>query len=165
MKIPNAAGLAIQILPGPDVAAGSPLSFQVSSKQAGYLVLVDVDTSGKLVQVYPNPMSLLAPGGARGNSNFLRPGKVVQIPDPGNPYSGFEFIASPPSGAAMVIALLSDRPVQMVDLPDVPESLLGGTSAVDYLTKFADELRIPNVGKNKLEEPHWSFDVKFYLIR
>jgi hypothetical protein len=166
LKIPNPAGVSMQILPGPDIAAGSQVSFQISSKKAGYLILVDVDATGKLVQIYPNPMSLLAPGGVRGNVNLLRPGKSFRIPDRENVYSGFEFIASPPSGTAMVIAILSDRPVQRVDLPDVPISLAGRASAADYLAKIANELRIPDAsGNGRLEEPHWSFDAKFYAIR
>jgi hypothetical protein len=130
LKIPNPAGLAMQILPGPDIAVGSQVSFQVSSKKAGYLILVDVETTGKLVQIYPNPMSLMLPGGVRENANFLRPGKPVRIPDRENPYSGFEFVASPPTGTAMVVAILGDRQVQLVDLPDVPGSLAGSASAV-----------------------------------
>jgi hypothetical protein len=166
LKIPNSAGLAMQILPGPNIAAGSQVSFQVSSKKAGYLILVDVEATGKLVQIYPNPMSLMIPGGARVSSNFLRPGKIFRIPDRENLYSGFEFVASPPAGTALVVAILSDRPVQMVDLPDVPVSLAGRASAVDYLTKLASELRIPDAhGSGRLEEPHWSFDAKFYAIR
>ena len=166
MKIPNAAGLSMQILPGPDIVAGSQVSFQISSKKAGYLILVDVDATGKLVQIYPNPMSLMAPSGVREQSNYLRPGKALQIPDRQSPYSGFEFVASPPTGTAMVIALLSDRPVQLVDLPDVPNSLVGSVSAVEYLSKHANELRIPNEGgKDRFEEAHWSFDVKFYAIK
>ena len=166
MKIPNLAGLSMQILPGLDIVAGSQVSFEISSKKAGYLILVDVDATGKLVQIYPNPMSLMGPSGVREQSNYLRPGKALQIPDRQSRYSGFEFIASPPTGTAMVIALLSDRPVQLVDLPDVPGSLLGNGSAVDYLAKLANELRIPNAaGNNRLDEAHWSFDVKFYAIR
>jgi Domain of unknown function (DUF4384) len=166
IKVPNAAGLAMQIRPGSDIAVGSEVSFQVSSKKAGYLILIDVDASGKLVQIYPNPMSLMAPSGIRENLNYIRPGKPLQIPDRLSPFAGFEFVASPPAGTAMVLALLSDRPVQLVDLPDVPSSLLRSTSMVDYLTKIANELRIPNSGgKNQLEEAHWSFDVKFYAIR
>jgi hypothetical protein len=66
----------------------------------------------------------------------------------------------------MVIAILSDRPVQRVDLPDVPMSLAGRASAADYLAKLANELRIPDAsGNGRLEEPHWSFDAKFYAIR
>ena len=166
LKIPNAAGVSMQILPGPDIVVGSQVSFQISSKKAGYLILVDVDATGKLVQIYPNPMSLLAPGGVRENMNLLRPGKSLRIPDRENVYSGFEFIAAPPSGTAMVIAILSDRPVQRVDLPDVPMSLAGQASAADYLAKLANELRIPDAsGNGRLEEPHWSFDAKFYAIR
>jgi hypothetical protein len=166
LKIPNPAGVSMQILPGPDFVVGSQVSFQISSKKAGYLILVDVDATGRLAQIYPNPMSLTAPGGVRENLNFLRPGKPLRIPDRENLYSGFEFIASPPSGTAMVVAILSDRPVQRVDLPDVPVSLAGSASAVDYLTKLANELRIPDAnGNGRLEEAHWSFDAKFYAIR
>jgi len=164
IKIPNTAGLAMQILPGPDIVVGSQVSFQISSKKPGYLILLDVDATGKLTQIYPNPMSLT--GGTRENSNFLRPGKLFRIPDRSNVFSGFEFIASPPAGTAMVVAILSDRPVQKVDLPDVPASLLGSPSAVDYLTKVANELRIPDAGgTGRFDEAHWSFDAKFYAIR
>jgi Domain of unknown function (DUF4384) len=166
IKVPNAAGLSMQILPGSDIAVGSQVSFQVSSKKAGYLILIDVDATGKLVQIYPNPMSLTAPSGIRENLNYLRPGKTLQIPDRQSPFARFEFVAAPPIGTAMVLALLSDHPVQLVDLPDVPSSLLRSTSMVDYLTKIANELRIPNAGgNNRLEEAHWSFDVKFYAIK
>jgi hypothetical protein len=166
LKMRNPAGVSMQILPGPDLAAGSQVSFQISSKKAGYLILLDVDATGRLVQIFPNPLALLAPGGVRENVNRLRPGKPLRIPDRENLYSGFEFVASPPSGTAMVIAILSDRPVQRVDLPDVPAPLAGNATAVDYLTKLANELRIPNPnGNGRLEEPHWSFDAKFYAIR
>jgi hypothetical protein len=164
-KVPNPAGLAMQILPSQEIAAGSEVSFQVTSKKSGYLILVDVEATGKLVQIYPNPMSLKMPGGQE-KSNFLRPGKPLRIPDRNNVYGGFNFIASPPRGTAMVVAILSDRPVQMVDLPDVPLSLLGSAGAIDYLTKMAGELRIPDPSRSdRLEEPHWSFDAKFYAIR
>jgi hypothetical protein len=166
LKIPNLAGLSMQILPGPDIAVGSQVSFQVSSKKPGYLIIVDVEATGKLVQIYPNPMSLIVPGGVRENANYLRPGKPLRIPDPGNLYAGFDFVASPPTGTAMVVAILGDRPVQLVDLPDVPASLAGSASAVEYLTKFANGLRIPDSnGSGRLAEAHWSFDAKFYAIR
>jgi hypothetical protein len=166
IKLPNSAGLSMQMLPGPDIAAGSRVSFQISSKKPGYLILVDVDATGKLIQIYPNPMSLMVPSGVREKSNFIQPGKALQIPDSKSAYSGFEFVASPPLGTAMVVALFSDRPVQLVDLPDVPSSLVGRASAVDYLSKLANQLRIPSVtGNDRLDDAHWSFDVKFYSIR
>jgi hypothetical protein len=166
MQIPNTAGLAMQMLPGQEIAAGSPITFQLSTKKPGYLILLDVDAGGRLSQIYPNPMSLLEPTGPRAKSNLLRPGQVLQLPDRANPYAGFELVASPPSGTAMVIAMLSEHPVQLVDLPDVPGSLIGSVSTVDYLVNLSNQLRIPDAaGDGGLEDAHWSFDVKFYAIR
>jgi hypothetical protein len=165
IKIPNGAGLSMKILPGTDLLAGSHISFRISSRKPGYLILIDVDTTGKLSQIYPNPMSLMMPGGAAKKSNFLTPSKVLQLPDRDNPYSGFEFVATAPSGTAMVIALLSEHPVQLVDLPDVPSSLVGSGLTVNYLIKLADQLRIPNEAKDGgLQDAHWSFDVAAYNI-
>jgi hypothetical protein len=153
------------MLPGTDLRAGSRISFRISSHKPGYLILLDVDATGKLSQIYPNPMSLMMPGGAAKRSNLLTPSKILQLPDRVNPYSGFELVAAAPSGAAMVIALLSEHPVQLVDLPDVPSSLVGSGSKVDYLVKLADQLRIPNDAKDgALQDARWSFDVVVYKI-
>jgi hypothetical protein len=166
IKVANPAELAVEILPGPDIAPGSKVSFQITTRKAGYLVLVDIDATGKLTQIYPNPMSLMAAKGPRENTNLIRPGKPIQLPNPRDVLSGFEFVASPPFGTAMIVALLSDRPVQMIDLPDIPSMLLGSASAAEHLSKLANELRIPDPkGSGAFLEAHWSFDAKFYAIR
>ena len=64
----------------------------------------------------------------------------------------------------MVVAILSDRPVQILDLPDVPTALTGQAEALAFLTKFARELRIRANG-GRLQEARWSFDAKFYAIK
>ena len=164
IKIPNSAGLSLQILSAPVVSPGDPLSFQVSSKKPGYLILIDVDAAGKLVQIYPSAISIVEQG-AEESANRLEPSKALRVPDPNSQQTAFELVASAPSGVALVIAMLSDRPVQLVDLPDVPTSLLGGAGMVDYLTKLASELRIAKNGGKDLDTTHWSFDAKFYSIR
>jgi hypothetical protein len=165
IKVANPAEVTVDILPGPDITVGSRVSFRVSTKKAGYLVLVDVDSTGKLTQIYPNTISLMANPAGRQTSNYLRPGKPVQIPNPAASEAGFEFVASAPFGTAMVVAILSDRPVQLVDLPDIPDSLTGQASAVAFLTKLANDLRIPDGDGGRLQEARWSFDAKFYAIR
>jgi hypothetical protein len=165
VKVANPAALAVEILPGSDIALDSKVSFRITTKKMGYLILVDVDPTGKLTQIYPNPMSLMATGG-RENSNLIRAGESIQLPNPKDPTTGFEFVASPPLGTAMVVAFLSDRPVQMIDLPDLPSAFLGSASAADHLSELASELRITDPeGKDALAEAHWSMDVKFYAIR
>jgi hypothetical protein len=165
VKVANAAAVAVDIIPGPNIAVGSRVSFRISTKKAGYLILVDVDAAGKLTQIYPNPISLLANSAGRQNANYLKPGKSVLIPNPADPFAGFEFVAAAPFGTAMVVAILSDRPVQLVDLPDIPDSLTGQASAVAFLTKLAGDLRIPEGDGGRLQEARWSFDAKFYAIR
>ncbi len=162
VKVANPLGVVLDILPGADITVGSQVSFRISTKKEGYLILVDVDASGKLTQIYPNPASR---GALRQNSNYVRPGRAVQIPNPTDVFAGFEFRAAEPVGTAMVVAILSDRPVQTIDLPDIPPSMTGRTDALAFLTKFASDLRIPGEGGSRMQLARWSFDAKFYAIR
>jgi hypothetical protein len=164
IKMPNQAGLSVLVVSGSAVGIGDLLSFQVSSKKPGYLILVAIDAGGKLTQIYPSAISLVEQG-AEESTNYLEPDKSPQNPNRDSPQTAFELPASPPAGIAMVVAMLSDRPVQLVDLPDIPAALLGGAGAVDFLTKRVNELRIAKSGGKDLETAQWSFDVKFYSIR
>ena len=65
---------------------------------------------------------------------------------------------------AMIVAILSDQPVQIIDLPDVPVTMMGQAEALSYLAKSAKELRLPQSGRG-LQEARWSFDAKYYAIR
>jgi Domain of unknown function (DUF4384) len=165
IKVANSAELSVEILPGPEIDLDSKVFFRIATRKAGYLILFDVDSTGKLTQIYPNPISVMAKG-ARARSNFIRPGKPIQLPDPRDELSGFEFVASPPVGTAMIVALLCDRPVQIVDLPNVPPAVLGSPAAAELLSKFAGELRISDPNESDgLREAHWSMDVRFYAIK
>jgi hypothetical protein len=164
--VANPAGLSIEMLPESKIPVGSRVSFRISAKEPGYLILVDVDATGRLTQIYPSPGSLMSSGRGRLNSNFVKPGKPIQIPSAIEPYAGFEFVASPPLGTAMVVAMLSDQPVQMIDLPDIPVSIVGQNAALAFLSKLANELRIPSArDDSRLQRSTWSLNAKFYEIR
>jgi len=169
IAVANPAELSVDILPGPDLKVGARVAFRINTKQAGYLILVDVDSSGKLTQIFPNPMSLMSAASNRldPHANYIKPGKPIHIPDAKVALTGgYEFVASPPLGTAMVVAILSDRPVQLVDLPDVPAALVGQSAALAYLNKVAGELRVPPAdGSGPPLEPKWSLNAKFYAIR
>ena len=58
-KAANPAEVSVELLPGLDVAVGAKVSFRVTTKKAGYVVLVDVDADGKLTQIFPAPGKLI----------------------------------------------------------------------------------------------------------
>lgn len=161
----NAAGVSIDILPTPRIELGQKLVVKVSTKKPGYLILVDVDATGKVTQIYPNLHSMQIPRGASETANLLEPGRPVAVPDSRNPFAHFEFIAEPPAGQGMIVALLSAKPVQVVDLPDVPRDRLDRESAAEFLLEAAGELRIaPKDRKVALVDPQWSFAATGYSI-
>ena len=103
--------------------------------------------------------------GRRIGENLKEPGRAITIPHRDDPFAGFEFVASPPAGVAMIVAILSDRPVHLVDLPDIapPQS---GRASFDQLFEVARQLRIAREDQpGTLQEPKWSFDAKLYVVR
>jgi hypothetical protein len=164
-RLANTAGLSIDILPKPQVEVGDSLVVKVSTKTAGYLILVDVDAAGKVRQIYPNLHSMQIPRGTSETANLLEPGRPVAVPDSHNPFAHFEFIAAPPVGQGMIVALLSAKPVQLVDLPDVPQDRVDSDFAAEFLQKAAAELKIaPNQTNVALTDPQWSFAAAGYSI-
>ena len=162
IKLANSAELSVEMTPGGTVSIGSRVSFRITSKKPGYVVLVDVDASGKLRQIYPN---FVSPARPRANANYIKPGVPLLIPSAADALSGVVYVVSPPVGNAMVLAIWSEQEVQVVDLPDIPIDVSGQNEAIDYLMKRANELRISDARSGRLREANWSFAAKFYAIR
>ncbi|MBR1155198.1 DUF4384 domain-containing protein [Bradyrhizobium sp. JYMT SZCCT0428] len=164
VKVVNPAEVTLDMMPGQTVSVGSRVSFRISSKKPGYLVLVDVDATGHLTQIYPST-ALLARANKQ-NGNYVRPGGVLTIPLATDPFgSGIEFVVSPPSGEAMIVAILSSQPVQILDLPDVPPEARTQSDVLAFLTKWTSELRIPDESTGQLRGVRWSFKAKPYSIQ
>jgi hypothetical protein len=161
-KVENSAEVSVEMMPGQTVSVGSLVSFRVTSKKAGYLVLVDVDTTGHLTQIYPNTASLTRT--SRANGNYIKPGGTLTIPLATDPYAGIRYVVSPPNGQAMIVAVLSAQPVQILDLPDVPTDIKEKSAMLAYLAKWMNELRIPD-DASQLREAKWSFNAKSYTIQ
>ena len=163
MKTDNSAGLALDIIPGGEVIAGSKIGFRFTTKKPGYLILLNVDAEGKLSQIFPEAPTETA--SVRDEPCLIKPGKPLTIPQLGSPYASFEFIAEPPAGVAMFIAILSDKPVQLVDLPNAPPPSFAPADTLKYVRDQTLTLVVPNRDNDHLERPKWSFDGKAYLIR
>jgi hypothetical protein len=66
----------------------------------------------------------------------------------------------------MVVAILSDKPVQLIDLPDVPVEITGRQEALKYLTDFARTLKVATGDDaSTFQDTKWSFDAKLYVVR
>jgi Domain of unknown function (DUF4384) len=163
MKTDNSAGLTMDIIPGGEVIAGSKIGFRFTTKKPGYLILLNVDAEGKLSQIFPEAPTETA--SIRDEPCLIKPGKPLIIPQLGTPYATFEFIAEPPAGVAMFVALLSDKPVQLVDLPNAPAPAFAPADTLKYVRDQTLTLVVPNRDNGQLERPKWSFDGKAYLIR
>jgi hypothetical protein len=162
-KVANSAEVSVEMMPGQTVSIGSRVSFRVSSKKAGYLVLVDVDATGHLTQIYPSTAALVRT--SRPNGNYIKPGGTLTVPLATDPYAGaVQYVVTPPNGQAMIVAILSAQPVQILDLPDVPPDIKDQLGMLAFLSKWTSELRIPD-DSSQLREARWSFNAKSYTIQ
>lgn len=159
----NAASVSLQMIPDKAVSIGAKVSFRVTARKAGYVVLVDVDAAGRMTQIFPTA-ELLAQAGDK-DINFVRPGEELQIPTPAARQRGFEYVITPPAGAAVMVAIWSERRVQLLDLPDMPRKLPNQSDALNDLAAWTSELRVPDGASGRLLPSNWSFDSKAYSIQ
>jgi hypothetical protein len=160
--IPNAANVSLQMTPGQSVSVGTRVSFRVTTRKPGYLLLVDIDPGGRMTQIFPSPeMVAQAPEAA---TNFIKPGDELLIPNAAARKNGFEYVITAPAGDAAVVAILSDRRVQLLDLPDDAQTARTGAEAAGLLAGWTRALRVPDGDSGKLQASQWSFDVKPYSI-
>lgn len=162
-NIPNSANVSLQMSPDQSVAVGTRISFRVTTKKPGYLLLVDIDANGRMSQIFPSPEMIVQSQEAA--ANFIKPGEELLIPNSAAKKRGFEYVMTPPVGEAAVVAILSDRRVQIIDLPDHTPKQPTEAETISYLTEWTSKLRVPDPGTGKLQPSNWSFDIKKYSIK
>ena len=94
-------GVELRIEPSSELAIGASLDIVVESDRDGHLVLLDIDTAGNMVQIFPNEFSRRG-----GVPDRLRAGQPLRLPGAG---AGFRFQADPPTGRGTLIAVVSDQ--------------------------------------------------------
>lgn len=162
VAMPNPAKLAIKMIPISPVELGANIEFQITSVKRGYVLLVDIDSTGKMTQIFPNPELLERMDDD--NINLIRANGRLTVPNDAITKQGFSYRATGPVGATAIVAILSHRKVQLIDLPDIAESGTTTTSA-DRLLKWINELRVADPHSGKLLPSEWSYDFKSYEIR
>jgi hypothetical protein len=156
-KAENSADVSIEMTTGAEVL------FRISVGKPGYVMLVDIDAAGSMSQIYPRPELLSRFNGP--DINLVKPGNQLLIPSAEQKEQGFKYVLTPPTGSSAVIAILSEKRVQLLDLPDLPQGVHTQADVIKSLSKWMDELRIPDVNTGKLEQTNWSIAVKPYSIQ
>ena len=162
VAMPNPAKLAIKMTPSSPVELGANVEFQITSAKRGYVLLVDIDSTGKMTQIFPNPELLERMDDD--NINLIRANGRLTVPNEAITKQGFSYRATGPVGATAIVAILSLRKVQLIDLPDMAESGTAAASA-NRLFKWVNELRVADPHSGKLLPSEWSYDFKSYEIR
>ena len=126
-------GVRLQMDPGARIALGTMLDIVVESDRDGYLVVIDVDAAGRLVQIFPNERSL-----ASGVSDRVRAGQRVVLPGES---AGFRFRAEPPLGRGALIAVVSAESVPLRSLAARHKDLSVVPHPESYLVELAEVLR------------------------
>jgi Domain of unknown function (DUF4384) len=162
-KPPNPASVSMEMSPDRSVSVGTEISFRVTTRKPGYLLLVDIDANGNMSQIFPSPeMIVQSEDAAR---NFIKPGEELLIPSPEARKHGFDYVITPPTGEAAVVAILSERRVQILDLPDDTRRPRTEAETIGYLVGWTNGLRVPDPATGKLQPSNWSFDIELYSIR
>jgi Domain of unknown function (DUF4384) len=163
INIPNPANVSLQMFPDQTAGVGTKISFRVTTKKPGYVLLVDIDANGRMSQIFPSP-ELIAES-EEAAMNFLKPGEEMLLPNAIARKRGFEYVATPPLGPTAVVAILSDRRVQILDLPDISQKTRSEAETVTLLADWTNQLRVPDPETGKLQQSNWSFDIKRYRIQ
>ena len=127
----------LEIRPGSKVAVGDEIEVVVESDRAGNLVLLDVDAAGRLVQIFPNHLSVQS-----GVPERIRAGERVSLP---GRQSGFRFQATTPVGRGVLIAVVSDKSPPLQKLASRHKDLAVISRPEAYLVELSEVLRAAGV--------------------
>ena len=126
-------GVSVRIEPGTRLAIGSPLDVVVESDRNGHLVLLDINAAGEMTQIFPNELSL-----GSGVSGTVRAGESLRLP---GERAGFRFKATPPAGAGILLAIVSEESPQIRDLVSRHKDLAVIARPSAYLVEIDEALR------------------------
>jgi hypothetical protein len=152
----NIAGVAIEVLPGNHNRVGEQVAFRVSSKQPGWLILLDINAAGQITQLIPNDLMTVI-----GSSHEISGGRPVTIPAEG---SRLVFTASPPTGEGTLIAIVTQDNVPLNELVRAGGDLSPQGDPQRYLAELARTLMEVWAGDDANRRLNWSMSTLRYTI-
>ncbi len=136
LVVQDERGVRLDIEPGTALPVGTTVDIVVESYRDGHLVLLDIDSAGRMVQIFPNRLSE-----QRGVSDRIRAGQTLRVPGKG---SGFRFSVEPPAGEGMLLAIVAERSRQLTGLVSRHKDLAVVERPRAYLVELHEALRTAN---------------------
>ena len=126
-------GVKLRIAQGTRLEVGTEVGVEVTSPRDGYLVLLDIDAAGDMVQIFPNEISL-----RNGAPERVRAGDPMRLP---SVRDSFRLRVSPPAGRGTLVAIVSDETPQLGALTARHKDLSVVERPKAYLVEMAEVLR------------------------
>ena len=133
LVVTSERGVQLDIEPGTSLPVGSSVNIVVESDRDGHLVLLDVDPTGRMVQIFPNRFSERA-----GVPDRIRAGQTLRIPGADG---GFRFSVEPPIGEGMLLAVVTEQDLQLAGLVSRHKDLAVIERPGAYLVELHEALR------------------------
>lgn len=152
----NESQIALDILPSDRIQLKETLRFKVSSPVDGYLIVLDINANNEVTQIFPNRFS-----DAAGQANKIYSHKSVVIP---NSFYGFELKAAEPVGDSLLLAIVTEDPVELGDLLNMSKDLQVISNSNAYLADLAMRLRETWHQDEHNRQLRWSLVEKPYHI-
>ena len=131
----NPANLRLKMLPNASRRIGEAMQIKLTSQEAGYLFLLDINSAGQLTRIFPNKYS-----GSQLNKYHIKAGQTVIIPDE---RYGFDFTATEPVGKGLLVAFLVEEDyVYNVTLPEAFQTIqvTEAYRALQQLNQYLDSM-------------------------
>jgi secreted trypsin-like serine protease len=159
----NTADLTVSFVQGTELKLGQSVQLRVTTREAGYLVLVDMRPDGSSMQIYPNEASMRTLKGRRPDANRISSTSPFLIPNPNNVYEGFRLVMRPPLGGGQVYAFLSDKPFKWLNSPNQPRVFTARADVLAFIAEFAAASSRDQAGPVS-DRPHVSVAVAKYTV-
>lgn len=151
----RSAQVTVKVREGSRLRLGDTVTIECRSNRSGYLVLLDINAKGEMLQIFPNRYSTPTA------NNFIAANSRVVIPGPN---WGFTIEAQPPLGRNKLIAIFTEDRVDMNDLLGKHKDLEVITEPTTYLANMTGRLQSVWVKDDVNRPVRWSKAIFEYDI-
>ena len=152
----NKAEIQLTIREGTHIRLGETVTIECRSSRSGYLILLDINAAGEMIQVFPNQYGNpgLADNYVAANTSVVIPGKNW----------GFVIEANPPLGKSTLIAILTEDRIELTGILNAHKDLNVINAPALYLSDVVSRLQSVWTGDDVNRAVRWSKAVIDYFI-